>query len=199
MITIKDFMEAVDYRITEGSEFGWNCFGPNAYRLDSWSGVWTNTTDGYTISIVFDTQSQEVYQAEAYDYVNNRAYRLQNPLYVEAHVAEARNRDIDPNEAMEDNEGNPIKYIDLEVDADFLAKARAIIAGEEYDTRVQVELVLEDEILYNLMKLAHEQDITLNELFENILIEEIDRIKSNEDWVGQELQPATKKKKGKKK
>lgn len=194
MITIKDFMEVVNYRITEGSEFGWQCFGSNAYRLDSWNG----DQDGYTISILFDTKTQEVYQAEAYDYHNNRVYRLQNPAFVEVHVQEAKERNIDPNEAMEDDEGNPIRYIDLEVDADFLNKARAIVNREEYDTRVQVELDLEDEILYNLMKLAHDQDITLNKLFENILIEEIDRIKSNEDWVGQELQPAMKKK-GKKK
>lgn len=194
MITIKDFMEVVNYRITEGSEFGWQCFGPNAYRLDSWN----NDQDGYTISILFDTRTQEVYQAEAYDYHNNRVYRLQNPAFIEVHVQEAKERNIDPNEAMEDDEGNPVRYIDLEVDADFLNKARAIVNREEYDTRVQVELDLEDEILYNLMKLAHEQDITLNKLFENILIEEIDRIKSNEDWVGQELQPAMKKK-GKKK
>lgn len=191
MITIKDFMEAVDYRITEGSEFCWDCFGHDAHRLDSWSGNWTNSTDGYTVSIVFDTKTQEVYQAEAYDYVNNRAYRLQNPAYIEAHVAEAQSRNVDPNEAMEDNEGNPIKYIDLEVDADFLAKARAIVAGKEYNTRVQVELVLEDEMLYNLMKLAHDQDITLNQLFENTLIEEIERVKSI-------AEDKPKKKKGKK-
>ena len=54
MITIKDFMETVDYRITEGSDFGWKCFGPNSYCLDSWSGE----QDGYSIGITFDTKNQ---------------------------------------------------------------------------------------------------------------------------------------------
>ena len=195
MITIKDFMEAVDYRITEGSEYQWKCFGPDAYRLDSWNGE----QDGHTISIVFDTKTQVVYQAEAYDYSNNRAYRLQNPVYQTDHEYEAKERNIDPNEAMEDIEGKSVKYIELEVDEDFLEKTRAIVAGKEYDTRVQVELVLEDEMLYNLLKLAHEQDITLNQLFENILIEEIDRVKLMMERGGPPIENKPKKKKGKKK
>ena len=38
MITLKDFMEVVDYRVTEGSEFTWTCFGPAAYTLSAWNG-----------------------------------------------------------------------------------------------------------------------------------------------------------------
>ena len=34
-MNLKDFMEVIDYKITEGSEYQWSCFGNNAYTLDS--------------------------------------------------------------------------------------------------------------------------------------------------------------------
>lgn len=45
------------------------------------------------------------------------------------------------------------------------------------DNRVSIEIDLEQELLYKLMLLAHEQDITLNQLVENILREYIEKEK----------------------
>jgi predicted HicB family RNase H-like nuclease len=44
------------------------------------------------------------------------------------------------------------------------------------DNRVSIEIDLEEEMLYQLMLLAHEQDITLNQLVEQILREHIARL-----------------------
>jgi hypothetical protein len=55
MITMKEWMELVDYKITEGSDYTWSCYGPNAYTLDSWNGV--HGAGGYSFSIVFSTKS----------------------------------------------------------------------------------------------------------------------------------------------
>jgi predicted HicB family RNase H-like nuclease len=41
--------------------------------------------------------------------------------------------------------------------------------------RETVEIEIEEELLFQLMLLAHEKDITLNQLVENILREFIDR------------------------
>lgn len=160
MITLKDFMETVGYRVTEGSEYCWACYGATAYRLD----YWNQDQDGHSISIVFDTRSHVVYEATAYDYPRERAYRLINPLYAEQHREEARSRSVDENQAWDD-----VNYVDLEMDDDFLAKARAIVNNEDYDTRVEVPLTLDDDHLFDLMKMAHEQDLTLNQLVEDIL------------------------------
>ena len=46
------------------------------------------------------------------------------------------------------------------------------------DNRVSIEVDLTDEEWYTLMKLAHEQDITLNQLVENILREYIEKERS---------------------
>ena len=67
-----------------------------------------------------------------------------------------------------------VDYVDLEVADDFIQKCLAIKAGEDYDTRVSVPLELDDDILFDLMKMAHEQDITLNQMVEQLLRRVID-------------------------
>lgn len=165
MLTLKDFFEVTNYRITEGSDYGWQCFGPNAYRLDSWNGEF----DGHTVNVVFDTKHQTVYQAEAHDYKKRKSYRWTHPDCVEDFRQEVKERDCE-DEAYDD-----VKFIDLETVEDFLEKTRAIVEGIEYDTRVQIPLTLDKEQIFSLMQSAHEQDITLNQLVEHILKEEIDR------------------------
>jgi predicted HicB family RNase H-like nuclease len=41
--------------------------------------------------------------------------------------------------------------------------------------RETIEVEIEEELLYQLMLLAHKQDITLNQLIENILREYLDQ------------------------
>lgn len=171
MITIKDFMECVNYRITEGSEYQWDSFGPDAYRLDCWSG----DNDGYSVGILFDTKTQIVYQMEAHDYSNRRSYLWTNPDYQAAYKDEQRQRlsEKDINVAYDD-----VKFTELDVSEDMIKKASAIVRGQEYDTRVSVPIDLQDDELFQLMKMAHERDITLNKLVEDILQRVIDKEQS---------------------
>ena len=160
MITLKEWMEIVDYKITEGSDFGWNCYGKDVHMLDSWNGE----QDGHSFTVVFDTKNQTVYEVQAHDYVHNRAYRMINPDFQKKNKKEARKREIDNDQAWDD-----VNYTDLEVDDDFIQKCLSIKAGEDYDTRVSVPLELENDEMFELMKMAHEQDLTLNEFVEQLL------------------------------
>jgi hypothetical protein len=160
MINIKEWMELIDHRITEGSTYGWSCYGPNAYTLDSWNG----DHDGYSFTIIFDSKDQTVYEVQVHDFMHQRAYRMIHPDFQKKMKKEAKRRDVNKDTAWDD-----VNYIDLEVDDDFIQKCLAIKAGEDYDTRIQVPLDLSDEMLYNMMKLAHEQDVTLNQFVEQIL------------------------------
>lgn len=177
MITLKDFMEVVDYRITEGSDYQWACFGPTAYRLDSWNGE----QDGHTVSILFDTHSQEVYQVEAFDYSNERAYRMTNPKYQALFDEECQHREV-TDCAWERDDGTPVKFVDLDVVGDFVEKARAIVTGEDYDTRVQVPVEFSDEELLKYMKMAHDRDMTFNEFVETALRAAIDEIQMRDEY-----------------
>lgn len=160
MITLKNFMELVEYRITEGSTYCWDCYGSDAYALDSWNG----DQDGHSLTIIFDTRTQTVYEVQAHDYRHQQAYRLINPNYADQHTQEASVRGCSINEAWE-----CVNYVDLDLDDDFMEKAAAIVAGKEYDTRVRVTVDFTDDELLTYMKLAHERDITFNQLVEEAL------------------------------
>ena len=166
MITMKEWMELVNYRITEGSDYMWQCYGANAYALDSWNGE----QDGHSFTVIFDTKDQTVYEVQAHDYVHDRAYRMINEDFQKKNKKEAKKRDIDKNNAWDD-----VDYVDLDVDDDFIQKCLAIKAGEDYDTRVSVPVYFSDEELLQYMKLAHDLDITLNQLIERALREALDR------------------------
>ena len=150
MITLKEWMEVSNYRITEGSDY--NAYG-GAYALTSWNG----NQDGYSLEIIFDQKTQTVYEVQACDYQHNRAYRLIN----DAHKQVSRD-----NAAWDDT-----RWIDLEADDDWIQKAQSIVAGSDYDTRVTVPIDLDDQELLALMKMAHERDVTLNQLVEQVLRE----------------------------
>jgi hypothetical protein len=179
MITLKEWMELADYRITEGSDFGWKCYGNDAYMLDSWNGE----QDGFSFTVIFDTKTQIVYEVQAHDYVHTRAYRMINPDFQKKVKKEARKRDTNKDNAWDD-----VDYIDLEVDDDFIQKCLAIRAGEDYDTRVSVPVEFTDEELLKYMKMAHEQDMTFNAFVEEALRQAIEEHKRDPEGAKQRAQ-----------
>lgn len=159
MISLKDWMEVVEYKISEGSQYCWEVFGPNAYTMDSWNG----DHDGHSSSITFDTKEQTVYMVEVHDYKNERSYRMINPDYKAAYDAEVASRGVD------DVAYDGVEFTDLESDEDFLEKATAIVAGLDYDTRISIPLDLPKDQLFEYMMAAHKRDITLNQFVEEAL------------------------------
>ena len=93
-----------------------------------------------------------------------------NPEFKSAHDHESNSRGIEINNAWDE-----VDYVDLDVDDDFIQKALAIRDGEDYDTRVQIEVNFDDAELLEYMKIAHDRDITFNELVEIALQEAIDQ------------------------
>lgn len=172
MVTLKDFLEIVDYQITEGWQYQWRCFGDNSYALDHHD----SDRSENSFSIIFDKKDKTVYVVEAHDYENNRAYRLINPAFVEAYKEECKERNVPPNQAWDD-----VDYTDLETDDDWLEKANAIFQCEEYDTRISVPLNFTDEELLKYMVLAHERDMTFNQFIEEALRHAIEEHRRDPD------------------
>ena len=179
---MQQFMEAINYRISEGGDYGWNCYGSNSHQLSAWNGI--HGAGGWSANIVFSTKSQKVYEVTACDYTNERAYRLINPKYKNKHDAESIHRDEPGNQAWDD-----VDYIDLDVEEDFLSKLEAITTGQDYDTRVQMQVDFSDEELLTYMKMAHDQDMTFNEFVEQALRAAIEQHKLDKfaDDYGQDL------------
>lgn len=146
MITLKDWMDLVEYKITEGSDYYHN--DQTLYVLDSWDG----SHDGCSISIVFDPKDgQRVHFVEVCDYKNQRAYRR---AYVEP---------------TDNIAWDGVEWVNLETDEDFIGKATAIKNGGDYDTRISVPLVLGNDEMLALFIMAHERDMPFNSFIEMII------------------------------
>jgi len=166
MITLKDFFECTDYRISESSEYLWNCFGKNVLILSY------EDEGNFTVCVYYNNKSQRIFEMQAWDYKNNREYRWIDSEFENKQKDESVSRGIDFYQSIDDR-----KFIDLELSEDILEKAKSIIKGEEYDTRVLVPLNLEKDLMLQLMTLAHEADMTLNKFVEYILVHEIRKLK----------------------
>lgn len=165
-LTLKDFMESVKYRITEGAEYQWKCFGNHAYMLDS-----EYLEDGhytYSSSVIFDRRTQVVYEMVTYDYKNDRSYRWIHPDYIKKIKKESKKRNVRFEQSCDDND-----FIDLELPEDIVEKTKAIVDNKDYDIRVMMPLNLTDSEKLVLMEMAHEADLTLNQLVEKILTDKI--------------------------
>ena len=158
--------EAMSHKITSGSDYGWQCWDDARY-LDYES-------DFAHVSVVYNTKTQDIYQAEVSVkreawLQDQKPYRWLDPRYKDAMLSEAKQRNVDANQAWDD-----VKWVDLEVEEDFFEKATAMFNGEEWDSRIQVPLDLEDDLLLQLAMEAHKRDITLNKMVEIVLQEAID-------------------------
>jgi hypothetical protein len=161
--------EAMNHQITGGSEYQWQCF-PDARFLDYES-------DYAQVSILYSTVDQTVYQADTSIKrdmwsKDEKPYRWTNPLFKDAYLNEAKERNIDPDQAWDD-----VKWVELEVAEDFLEKAQAMFNGDEWDSRIQVPLDLDNDLLLQLAMEAHKRDITLNKMVEIVLQQAIDHHK----------------------
>ena len=147
MPTLKQFMELVEFKLTEVESD--SDYGPYTTRFTYWNKVQT----GVSVSAVFDTMLQKIHELTVCDYTANKGYIWIDP---ENHVGEVEMCD-------------GIYFTHLEIAEDFFEKAYAILNGIEYDTRIQVPLDLTEEDLFRLMREAHASDITLNQRVERIL------------------------------
>lgn len=170
MITIKDFFELIEYRISTGYEYQWDCFGTNVHALS----YEDENNNGTSVSVVFDTVDQTVYSMEAWDGRKDRQYRWIHPDFLEDYKAESKSRNVDYHTSIDDS-----KYIDLEMEDDILEKADAIYRGEEYDQRVMIQLEMNHEEEHMLMQLAHEADMSLNQFIEHILLIKIKELQAS--------------------
>jgi len=171
---LSEVNEVLGHKITGGSDYQWNCY-PDGRYLDYES-------DFAHVSVLYSAVDQTVYQAEvsvkreAWD-EDKKPYRWLNPDYVEDFYKESEKRQVDTDIAWDD-----VKWIDLESADDFLEKALAIFNGDDsFDKRIQVPLDLNEDEILKIALMAHERDITLNKMVEEIIQLAIDKHKEDHE------------------
>jgi hypothetical protein len=168
-MNIESYMKVIGYKVGDSTKYCWNCFGKYARYMD-----YDADMDTPNVSCVFDTKSQEVYMVEMYDHNTDVMYKWFNLEYVEAYNQEFVERGCD------DFETN-IKNVILTEESDILEKIYYAVLGQEYDKRVKIPIDLPDDEMFQLMKLAHEKDITLNQLIGNVIQQSIEKYETTDE------------------
>ena len=166
MITLQQWLELTEYRITETGDYGWSCYGEHAQTFTYWDGSHT----GVSTDIIYDLKNQQVYEVTAHDFMMSKSYRMINPKYKPAYDKEVKDRKLD------DMAYDDVPYTDLEVDEDLVEKLTAILNYKTYDTRIQVPLELNRDEIHQMMTEAHKADMSLNEYVEHLLRRVVDEI-----------------------
>jgi hypothetical protein len=159
---LSEINNTFQHRITGGSDYGWDCYGSNTWSIDYTS----KYAHGY---VIFDTVTQKVYEvnvspASAAWAVEPKPYRYIDPDYRVSHDTEAKDRNVDSNQAWDDT-----NWVDLETEEDFIEKATKMFVGQIFDTRVLVPVDLDSDTMLKLAMEAHNRDITLNQMVEEVL------------------------------
>ena len=153
---------AMNDKITNGSEFCWNCYGPNARHLDYESEFGDAT-------VIYDTTNQFIYEASVYaKNDNSKLYRWIDPAFRDKFRAECHEKGMDADSAWD----NAV-WCDLEVEEDWLEKSTAIFNGLPFDAGILVPIDLDDDIMLIIAMEAHRRNITLNAYINELLVKYI--------------------------
>lgn len=106
LLTLKDFFNSVDYKITGGGEFGWDCYGKNIFCLDSERQKKSRYT--FSTGVIFNSKTSTVYEMNSWDYKKKIIYRWVHPRYYKKFLTENRKRGINP---FKDEEGYKIEEV----------------------------------------------------------------------------------------
>ena len=163
---IDELLKIAKYQIVESTPYEWECFGSNARFLDL-----DTPASKMNIVSIFDTETEELYSLELYDYGRGHFYRWIAEAKLDAVIAEHAERDFDFGVAFDDQ-----TYTDVILE-DIVEKITHIYAGREYDTRIMVPVNLPDDALNILEGIAAAQGINLDELTDSVLRDAIEQQK----------------------
>lgn len=116
-------------RVNGGSEYGWKCYGDARY-MDFCD------TDGNddVVNCVYSPSTQQVFEVQVWVNSDNVVYSWRDPEYKKAYKAEAKERNIDPDNAFDDTQ-----YTKVKEEAEILDLAQKMIHGTYVHSKALVE------------------------------------------------------------
>ena len=181
---LQDFLVATNQRTYRvDSDYVWDCYGEDAFIISC-------ETDDFSVACVYDIETQQVYEANAYDYASDSHYRYISEDYVDTYFDEAERKGV-----IEIPEVTPVLYAGqiLDIITDMVSgnfevpeieedenedenenedededENVDVYFGEVDDDTIEDELAdfevtLDSDVAVQCMLAAHHLDITLNE------------------------------------
>lgn len=161
---LSQIIQAAKFKITEGSEFLWHCFGKNIRSLD-----FSSDFGKSVVTCIFNPETQKVYEVTIFS-SDNKCYRWIDLTFIDIVKQESDEKNVDFTMATDE-----VKWIDLDNVDDVFRKIKQIIDTGLCDNEVTISLDLEKDLLLELCLLAHKKNITLNKLIVTIIEDTIIR------------------------
>jgi hypothetical protein len=95
-ITIKDFVQAVNFKLDGGYEYLWSCYGIDAFGLG-----WTSADLSASAGMIYDDKTGVVYELSVWDDRQNFVLRWIRPGFRAKHDRESREKGFSPNVAID--------------------------------------------------------------------------------------------------
>lgn len=157
MVDIKEVLQ-INSKIEDVALYQKNNFGGKCVYYDflniqekSMGSALVEVSTGKVVELTFEPVHQE----------SQYIYRWINPDFKKMHIS-------DPN----------LEYMDLEVWEDACEKFKACTECTDFDPSISVPVNLTDEEFLVLSKIAHEKNITFNQLVNDVLMQEMGKIKN---------------------
>ena len=152
---IDELLKVAKYQIVESTPYEWECFGSNTRFIDL-----ATPSSRMNIVSIFDTESEELYSLELYDYERGNFYRWIAEDKLDAVIAEHVERDFDFSVAFDDQ-----TYTDVILE-DIVEKICDVYVGREYNTEIVIPVNSINRALNILEEIAAADGITLDELID---------------------------------
>lgn len=176
-MNLSEIIKITNFKMNEENiPFLWNCFGKNARILD-----FNSNNLSYSVSCVFDSETQKIYEVNICS-SDSKYYRWIDENFIEIVKKEYCDKNIDFKKATDE-----LNWIDLDNTEDVLRKVTQVIENGVCDEYVVINLDLEKDVIFNLSMLAHEKNITLNEMIVEILRKEMNKKNDYKDKCDKEL------------
>ena len=120
---LADVIRLCEYRIHGGNQYLWNCYSDDD---DTWNLDFTDRDGTDVASVVFDRNTQEVFEVTVVVPGYDQAFVWRNPAYEASYLQECKLRNVDPNKAWDNVFYQP-------VDETTMASYLQDIIGTYYD------------------------------------------------------------------
>lgn len=101
--TVKEFIQCVNYHISDGYDYLWACYGIDAFGL-----MWEAKDLVTSSALVFDKRTQIVYEMAVWDGHSNKVYRWIKPEFLSKYKKECKSKGLKFNTAYD-----RVKYEDV--------------------------------------------------------------------------------------
>jgi hypothetical protein len=96
-MTLHEIAIAANTRICGGTEYQWQCYGPNARYID-----FSDRDGNEYASVIVDKNSHQVYELTVVVPGYDQAFVWRNPDFENAYLSECQERNVKPNIAWDD-------------------------------------------------------------------------------------------------